>query len=830
MQSRISFNAGEFSPDLATRSDIEYYFKACSCLENWDVSQMGGLKRRKGMRHFAKAMTANSKLIPYIYSYEEGAGLRFLIEVGEEKIKVWGEDGELVRAFQSGVNAPEFSIDTSRVWHKQINAMLIITCQENMPLVLESKDAASWELKEFEFKHYPWRYNHEERDYPITLTTENGGSVFFEAEEDIEETIYDKGDIMRASYWVEQAEAHESSSTLRAGVTITASVPNTAKAGDKFAIQGEMVTKYYTALKGEDEGGKFTKEALVSGLDLPVNYPSAFTEVDDRTGCDGLTAYAGLSEYFEKTGETEIDKGTKIAVTYGYWEYWTCIKDFDKGASERFEDYPQSFIHGIAVGDALPCKGSWVFFCSGAWFGSYEVRRNYTEKELNDKWESRGVSFSRNESASNLQISGSEEDEECYLRLFLTRSRYADGTLEDGFPPDSCGNRLVVSTYKHDSILQVKEVGDILYFDEVNDVKIPMAESRTITDWSWMAFSKRYGYPLICETFNKRLIFTSTKNQPQTMWFSRIDDIDNFLTGKTDDAAIALTLLTTTQNPICWLKPRGNRIMLGTSEAEYIVSALQANNFTSSTATAVDHGYVGSAAIAVVGVNDKMLYVERGAGRVWTFEYSLEIDGWRSTDLTIFAPHIAEKHGGFVRSSVIKKPDAVAMFVLGDGQLALCTYNSLHEVKAWHRWTTDGFIREVCGMPNGNAADRVFLVVERNGTSFIEVVDEQSDYTDGGRDYTSTMITLPFHNPMQEIVKKNHSTQITAFIAEPFNLKADNVTVSLDEQEWFASDMWDGEVTRGWHPFIAPRNWNYSYSVGVKVKGNQAFNILALQG
>jgi hypothetical protein len=308
-----------------------------------------------------------------------------------------------------------------------------------------------------------------------------------------------------------------------------------------------------------------------------------------------------------------------------------------------------------------------------------------------------------------------------------------------------------------------------------------------------------------------------------------VDDINNFMTGKEDDAAISLTLLTTTQNPICWLKPRGNRIMMGTSEAEYIISSLQATAFTSATATAVDHGYIGSTSLATIGVNDKMLYVERGAGRVWTFEYSLEIDGWRSSDLTIFAPHIAGEHGGFKRASMIRKPDSTALYVLGDGQLALCTYNSLQEVKAWHRWTTNGIIHEVCGMPNGNKQDRIFLIVQRGTTTAIEVIDNESDYTDNGEDYESTLVTMPLHNPAEEYIAKNHSTRIIAYFCDPFTLVADNLTVSLDGEEWFASDMFDGVVDKGWQPFISPRNWKYSYSAHIKVKGNQAFNILALQ-
>lgn len=783
---------------------------------------MGGVRRRKGMRRFATAIGENSRLIPYIYSYEDGVGMRFLIEVNIDRINIWSENGSKVKTFKSGVNGISFNLDINALRYKQVNALLFLTCQSNAPLVLESSDDGTWTLDEFEFKHYPWRYNYEQRDNPITVWRDNAVvHITFHANEKSQEKTYQLGDIIRASYWIDQQKASATSSSLYGSVTKSNSVPSTASVGAKFASISDVYVKYYVC-KAE-----FPSETRVEGLDLPENYPNNFVAVDDLSSFDNISTYSGVKSL--TSGKDKIEKGTKFGIKLGYWNYWTCVKAFTKGDSTKYEDYPQHFIRGIAVGAALPCKGPWVFFCSGLWYGSYEVRRNYTTTALNDEWESRGLSFSRNEAASNTQISGTEADEECWLRLFLTRSRYTEDNLKDGFPPDSCGNSLIVQTYKHDSILKYVEKNSTRTWDEINPIKLLAAEKRSITDWSWSAFGSHYGYPLICETFNKRLVFASSKGQPQSIWFSRVDDINNFMTGKEDDASISLTLLTTTQNPICWIKPRGNRIMMGTSEAEYIISSLQATAFTSSTATAVDHGYIGSTSMATIGVNDKMLYVERGAGRVWTFEYSLEIDGWRSSDLTIFAPHIAQQHGGFLRASMVRKPDAVALYVLGDGQLALCTYNSLQEVKAWHRWQTNGEIKEVCGMPYGNERDRIFFIVKREDGNFIEVIDEDSDYTDNGEDYESTLITMPLHNPAEEYIAKNHSTKITAYFCDTFNLNADNLTVSLDGEEWYASDMSDGVIDKGWHPFISPRNWKYCHSAHIKVKGNQAFNILALQ-
>lgn len=826
MQTRVSFNAGEFSPELGVRADIDYYNKGCLTLENWQVSQLGGIRRRKGMRRFAEALGADSVLIPYVYSYEEGDNARFLVEVLATVVRVYDLTGAKVAEFVSDVDVFfPFDFDKNDCRYKQVNALLFITSLKNPPLVLKYDGMNEWKLELFDFKNRPWRHNHESQDKKVKVVREGDkvNVVFPEGIDDRElpENLV-TSDWLRLSYWVEQQEAESKAAKIQDGVEVVTEVPATAIAGQKFAINTDNTVKYWVCSQA------WTKsENYVEGMDSPANYPNQFVAVENTEGYEDVTPQYSIAE------KQSYAKGAKIAIQAGYWEYYTCVKDFaDKlEGYNAFTDYPGYFIQGVEVGNALPCRGEWVFYCSGNWVGCYVVRRNYETSELNADWEDRGLSFSRNDSVSNTQVSGNETNEVCYLRLFLTKSkRMSDRSIEAGFPPDSCGNRLIVNGYKHDMMLKATPADDDLTVDWecVDKVQTSWTASREVSDWSWAAFSERYGYPLICEVFNSRLIFAASKEQPQSLWFSKVDDINNFMTGSADADSIWLTMLTTTQNPICWLKPRGDKIMLGTSEAEFVISSHN-NVLTSSTASIRDHSYIGSQRIAVLGANDKMLYVERGAGRVWTFEYSLEIDGWRSSDLSVFAPHIAAEHGGFVRASMVKKPDTVAMYVLGDGQLALCTYNSLQEVKAWHRWITDGKIKEVCGMPNGNENDKVFLVVEREDGVFIEVIDEHSDYLDNGKGYVSEMRTTALNNTLEAYVKKRLQPVVKAYVGEPFELTKENITVSTDGETWWPSDMWDGVIKRGWQQFISPKGWNYEQYVAIRVTGNQEFNLLGLQ-
>lgn len=814
---------------------------------------MGGLKRRKGMRYVTTALSENSRLIPYIYTYADTSGERFLVEIDTSTVRVIDYDGNEHARFESSEDEAGlwFEYDAAKCYYKQINNLLIITSLDNPPMVLKRNRASGWVFEPWKFKQQMWRYNYEERDYPIEIQkTEDYYNVVFNTKESDSESALDieAAEYLRASFWTEQQEAYASGTSLRANVKILTTdaatgkpvLPATVWRGQKFAVATELTVKYYVCIKDWSDAEYYTPS-----LDSPSNYPNNFIQAENEEGFEGVTAVWSIHDV--NPGGT-IAKDTKIAIKQGYWDYYTCINNFTKPDDDYSElsDYPGYFIKGLAVGNALPCRGEWAFYCSGLWYGCYEIRRNYDSEWLYEgNWENRGQSFSRNESASNLQPTGSEADEVCWIRLFLTKSkRMADSDIASGFVQDSTGNRLIVKSYKHDLILKCTPVSDgAVTWECFDKVQVDWGASRKVTDWSWQAFSYRYGYPLLCEVYNKRLVFASTDAQPQTIWMSRTDDLNNFATsGSAETAAMALTLNTTSQNPICWLHSQSYRLMLGTSEAEFSISAGQSQaGISNSNAQIEDHSHVGSDGIAAMALSDLALFVERGAGRVYSLQYSFQIDGYTSRDISVFAPHIAREHGGIKQMSSIRKPDTVGLFVLGDGQLGLCTHNTFHEINAWHRWVTDGKILSVCGMPDGMNDDKVFLIVKRqrktaagvvlSEATYIEVVDSESDYTDSGRDYESLVVVNAMIDFRDGFFGKKASEPNYLCLGADFHIKGDNIMVSDNGgKRWLvpphAGDNW---LRKGWNKQYTPSGYKYEVKPSVKVKGNQGIHILAIR-
>lgn len=807
---------------MAARCDIDVYMRGCRCMENWDVDQMGGVRRRRGMRDVCAALDAHSRLFAYTYTHED-ADACFVVEVSGYVVRVLDAAGAEVARLESGKDGvPEFFLDVQEVRTSQLNALLFITCRSNWPLVLRWDGQGAWTLKRVEFTQPAWRYVHEKRDRAVVVSAKAGttGAVYdvsFAADEDEAELPVDGGeDMLRASFWLDEAEAGARGVELRGGVRVVDGVVSCSR-GERVALKGEMSLRYWVCKK------EFPADVYVPGLDDPGSYPDNFVESETDAGFEGVQEVTSV----QQLGTVKVDQ--KFAVRSGYWEYFTCIKTFSSSdmvtGAGSFADYPGHFVRGIAVGDALPCKGKWSFYCSGLWYGSYEVRRSFDGPSIyDDEWESAGISWSRLSQAENVQLAGDEGSEECWLRLFLTRSKRLTDSLVDGFPPDRCGNRLIVDGYKHDMLLTLDELGVWRCADKVD---IGWTGMRTVYDWSWAAFSDRYGYPLECDVYQQRLVFASTEEQPQSLWMSQVDDYYNFATDDTDASAIYLTLYTTSQDPVCWMLEDRGRLLMGTSNAEWVIESRD-GVVTPGSLNVSRHGRIGSMGGVMLPAEDKALYVERGGARLWEFGYSFEVDGCRSRDMTVFAPHVLREHGGVRCATLLRKPQLVAVFVLNDGQVALMTYNAMHEVHAWHRWVTDGRVLGACALSAGHAADRLFLVVERDGAVRIEVVDEESPYVDaGGCVYTSTLVTNALGNPLEELVQKR--PKVPAMVLLGADMPVSELEVCADGGSWGRVARAGGELAAGWNEVLVFNRWAVGHAIGLRCSGGGC-SILALQG
>lgn len=819
---RNSFNGGELSPEMQMRADVEIYERGCELLENFDVKQTGGVTRRRGFRYVADAQGSDSRIFCYRYRND----VRYLVEIGRSKLIVRDTEGALVAEFPHS-----WSPDAVRgMYTLQVNALLLLLSSNSYPMQLICGTDGAWTLDTYTFKVPPWRHT-AYRDEGVTVVKRSDGNYRVELpESDETEGIPQAGDLLRVSYYTEPVNIQAKASEIFAQVSVAAEKNHLHSgihysAGTIIAVRQEAEAAVYSCIKDFD-----AKTMFVKGLIDPANYTGNF-----QLASDGGTADADIAELSESTSYTQ---GQRIRYQQGYWVIYTCIEDFDGGVDladgkTDVSDYPGHFAVGMMIGSA-PCKGKWNFYTSGTWYGSYEVRASYTGKQASGDWEYRSESFSRNASPSNSPVAGDESEEECWVSLWLTRVRaYGNIWNVRNFPADNCGNVLTIAGYKHDLVLRYIESNDESgeeHFEQIERVPTEISGNIESEDWSWSAFSDRYGYPRTACVLNQRLVFAGTRAQPQSIWMSRVDDIDNFDMTTADDGAIALTMSTSTQDPIRWMMSQNGRIMLGTEEGEYVIQSGTGNALSGANAAVNGHGFIGSADMNALQCSDKIIYIERGGGRAMQYGYAYDQDAYISTDLTVFADHILARGGGAIEGTVMRKPDAKAVLVLADGTIACMTYNTMHQVNAWHRYRTQGQFKSVAMLPNGNAADSLYAVVVRDGKAYIEVMDETSGYTDhGGLDYSSVLLTNCLQSGSLGREKMGES-KVMLYLTE--DTQVAGLELSADGGERWAAPNRAPSATlkKGWYEDAAYGHYKREKSVGFRVSGDRPLGVLALQG
>ncbi len=180
-------------------------------------------------------------------------------------------------------------------------------------------------------------------------------------------------------------------------------------------------------------------------------------------------------------------------------------------------------------------------------------------------------------------------------------------------------------------------------------------------------------YPGAVGYYQQRLVFAGSDNKPQTVWMSKTGLFKNFgfSTPNKDDDAITFTIASKEVNRMRHLL--GLKRLLGlTSGGEWNFTGAD-SGLSAKTIRADQEGYDGSSIVPPVVVGNSAVYLQARGNRVSSFGYSLDADGFKATDLTIFSAHLFRGRE-LTNVAYQKIPDSIVWYVRDDGKLLGLTY------------------------------------------------------------------------------------------------------------------------------------------------------------
>lgn len=224
----------------------------------------------------------------------------------------------------------------------------------------------------------------------------------------------------------------------------------------------------------------------------------------------------------------------------------------------------------------------------------------------------------------------------------------------------------------------------------------------------------------------------------------------------TTDSAISVVLSAGKVSQIVWLKS-ANILLIGTDGGEFGLGPLtQAQPLGPANVHIVPQSVNKCRAIKAQKIITSVFYVQRAARKVLAMDYNFYLDKYDSTNQNRMAYHITKS--GIVDWAWHEQPYQVLWCALTDGTLVGYTFDREDNVTGWHRHSLggSGFVESVSVTPSPDGLrDELWLVVKRtiNGATvrFIEYLEkdfERGDlqssafYSDAGATYSGAPATV----------------------------------------------------------------------------------------
>jgi hypothetical protein len=228
----------------------------------------------------------------------------------------------------------------------------------------------------------------------------------------------------------------------------------------------------------------------------------------------------------------------------------------------------------------------------------------------------------------------------------------------------------------------------------------PMALNPFATD-----FPGAVGY------FEQRRVFAGTTLKPQNVWMTRSATERNLSSSiPTRDADAIAFRIAGEANIIRHIVPLADLVVASPGGTWKIV-AQNTDVLTPSSVAPKPQGREGANNVQPVLTGSAALYAHARGGRMRELVYSWENNGYKTSDITLMAPHLFDPYQ-IVDLTYVRAPNQIMWAVSSSGKLLGMTYIPEQQVLAWHQHDTDGVFESVAAVIEGNE-DALYAVIKR---------------------------------------------------------------------------------------------------------------------
>ena len=223
--------------------------------------------------------------------------------------------------------------------------------------------------------------------------------------------------------------------------------------------------------------------------------------------------------------------------------------------------------------------------------------------------------------------------------------------------------------------------------------------------------------------YGGRLFYGGTDDDPETFFGSRAPDnagvsrFDDFTVGSNADDAVIFPIASqnNTADRIHWFAGTNKFLAIGTYGAVYkAYGATESAPISGTDVTVVPVDFYGAQNMLPVRIGTSIFYVQRGGIVLNRFAYSVLEDSFASEDLNVLSDELTFPN--LVQLALQQGRINILWAIRSDGVLLGVSTKEQEKIASWHTHYlggTDVKVLSVCGEPQSNNTDNLWLVVER---------------------------------------------------------------------------------------------------------------------
>ena len=482
----------------------------------------------------------------------------------------------------------------------------------------------------------------------------------------------------------------------------------------------------------ERKDGPYLRES-VSGAtltpnkrgDLSVTPGNAFSSSESGSNTDDRAFNDDLSNFWESNvfqeGTIGIDLGSATEIT-GLTIYYP---EVEKAGTTLPEDYaPKSFrLQGSNTSSTSGFETIQTFKGYEAW---QRGRSEYLELSGSPSYqyyriviEALGASGEIKPRIARLAFMPVTSSSDALITFTLSDASMVNGG--DGFLSTDVGRHLRIRG--SDTFWRWAVIEEV---DSTTQIKArlqgdPLPDTSPIREWRLGLYSDTTGWPAVGVFFEDRLCLGGPESFPNSVAMSVTGAYTTFAPTNgagdvLDTSAILAVLNSRKVGTPRWLMPTQTSLLVGTINGDWSLSATERAAVTPTNIRAEPITTRGSAFVDPVLVDSQVLRVDRAGRKLNELVFSDETQGFRSPNLSVFAPHLGVN--GFSKIVFAESPHNIAWLLDNNGQWFGFTYDREQGVLPWHPHTIGGstpVIEDIEVLPDEDAdEDQLWMAVRRD--------------------------------------------------------------------------------------------------------------------